>query len=388
MIRIALTQPDVRPYRTPVYNLLAAQPDIDLTVFADRVNDAPDLNPAEVGFKYVPTPLTRRRFGPIELMYHPAHASAVDPSRFDLVIHSWNAHYRTLWPALAKARKLGLPSVVWGHGYSKRDSMLRTALRNTLGRRADGVMLYTHVIAERLIERYGFARDRVFVAQNAIDQAPIEAAKAWWGNRPGELQKFQERHRLDPSQTVAFVSRLYDENRPGWVVEAVDRLKEKFPNVSAVIIGDGPERGSLEQLAKQKGIAHRVHLPGALYDEAQLAPWLMSSRVFCYPVNIGLSLLTAFGFGLPVVTSDNVGSQNPEIAALVPGKNGLTYPDGSLEGMVGALHNLLSDRSLQQTLSLAAWKTVSEEYTLANMVQGFLDATRLVDGVARQVIVT
>src|SRR5690606_3963045 len=104
-----------------------------------------------------------------------------------------------------------------------------------------------------------------------------------------------------------------------------------------------------------------------------------------YPEHIGLSLLTAFGFGLPAVTSGNIAGQNPEIVALIPGQNGLLYRDGSLDAMVESLATLLEDDSLHAALSQTALDTVEQKFTLANMVQGFLDATRLVDGVERRV---
>lgn len=386
MIRLAITQPDVRPYRTPVYNLLARQPDIDLTVFAGKVPDAPDLDPSKVDFRFVPAPLEDRKVGPLTLKFQPAQLDVIDPSRFDLVIQSWNAHYRYLWPALAKARKVGLPTVVWGHGYSKRDTPLRTAIRNRMGRRAAGIMLYTHEVAERLIAEHGFPADRVFVAQNAIDQRPIATARETWTADPERLARFQQEVGLDPRQTVAFVSRLYRENRPDLLIEAAVPLAQRFPRLAMVLVGDGPERPALEALARERGVAERIHFVGTLYDEQQLAPWLLSSRVFCYPQNIGLSLLTAFGFGLPAITSDNLAGQNPEIVALVPGQNGLLYRDGDLASMTEAIARVLDDDSLHATLSQAALDTVTQKFTLPNMVQGFLDATRLVDGVERKVV--
>ncbi len=387
MIRLAITQPDVRPYRTPVYNLLARQPGIDLTVFADRVPDAPDLDTSHIDFTFVRAPLEDRKVGPLTLKFQPAQLEVIDPARFDLVIQSWNAHYRYLWPALSKAKRLGLPTIVWGHGYSKRDTQLRTAVRNHMGRRAAGIMLYTHEVAERMIAKYRFPRDRVFVAQNAIDQTPIAAAREAWLAAPQRLAEFQTTHNLDPTQTIAFVSRLYHENRPDMLVEAIAWLQGRFPNVAAVIVGDGPERANLEQLAHQRGIADRIRFAGAIYDEHELAPWLLSSRAFCYPEHIGLSLLTAFGFALPAVTSDNVASQNPEIVALTPGQNGLLYRDGSLDAMVESLATLLADDRLHAAMSQAALDTVERKFTLGNMVQGFLDATRVVDGVERNVVI-
>lgn len=385
MIRIAITQPDIRPYRLPVYNLLASQPEIDLTVFADRVPDAPNPAPETIKFRYEQVEITHPRIGPVGFHSHPAQIDAVDPQRFDLLIHSWNPRYLTLKAGLRKARQLSLPTVVWGHGYSKRDNWIRTLLRHRLGRKATAVMLYTHPVADKLVEQYGFPRDRVFVAQNAIDQSPIQAAREAWLAQPDRLAAFQAQHRLDPSRTIAFVSRLLPENRPDRLLRAVAQLQREVPGCTAVLVGDGPERESLERQAGELGIADQVRFAGAIYDEHDLAPWLLSSGVFCYPENVGLSLLTAFGFGLPAVTSDDIEAQNPEIVALVPGENGLLYPHGDERAMTQCLAKLLGDAKLREKMSTAALRRVTEEFTLPNMVQGFLDATKLVDGQSRTV---
>ena len=386
MIRIALTQPDIRPYRLPVYNLLAAQEDIDLTVFADQAPDAPNPVPDSVKFHFEHAEVNDSRMGPVAVKYHPAQLEVSDTQRFDLVIHSWNVRYRTLRPALAKARRAGLPTVLWGHGYSKTDTWFRTWMRNRLGRCATGIMLYTHPVAERLIEQYGFERERVFVAQNAIDQTPIQAAREAWLAEPERLANFQCEYDLAPERTVAFVSRLLDENRPDRVVRAIASLQQTIPGCTAVMVGDGPERPKLEQLATELGVADKVRFAGAIYSEYELAPWMLSSGVFCYPENIGLSLLTAFGFGLPAVTSDNIDSHNPEIVAHRDGQNGLLYAHGDEAAMAEAIANILVDTELRRRMSAEAIRTVQEDFTLPTMVQGFLDATQLVDGQQRTVV--
>ncbi|WP_425395869.1 glycosyltransferase family 4 protein [Aeoliella sp.] len=387
MIRIAITQPDIRPYRLPVYNLLAEQPDIEVTVFADQASDAPNPVPDTVKFRFEHANVSDRRIGPVAFREHPAQLEVADPDRFDLLVHSWNPRYLTLRPALKKARKVGLPTVIWGHGYSKHDTWMRTWMRNRLGRLATGVMLYTHPVADRLVNEYGFDRERVFVAQNAIDQTPIQAARQAWLDRPEELAAFRAEHQLDPSRTVAFVSRLRDENRPDRLLRAVASGQSELPGLTAVVIGDGPERPKLEAQARELGIADQVRFAGAIYDEYLLAPWLLSSGLFCYPENVGLSLLTALGFGLPAVTSDDIEAQNPEIVALKPGTNGLLYPYGDEEAMTRAILEILSDTQNREQMAAEALRTVTEEFTLPTMVQGFLDATRLVDGVQRTICV-
>ena len=59
---------------------------------------------------------------------------------------------------------------------------------------------------------------------------------------------------------------------------------------------------------------------GALYEQEVMAPWFLSAKVFVYPGYIGLSIMHAMGYGLPVITHDNMDNQSPEVAALRNGK--------------------------------------------------------------------
>ena len=115
---------------------------------------------------------------------------------------------------------------------------------------------------------------------------------------------------------------------------------------------------------------------GPIYEEQQLAAYFLSSSVFCYPENIGLSILHAMGYGLPVVTSDKVEAQNPEIEALVDGYNGRFYPHGDVAKLADTLVELLTDSHLCASLGANALRTVAERFSLENMVSGFEQAIR------------
>ena len=277
--------------------------------------------------------------------------------------------YKRQTVALARARRV--PIILWGHGYSQRPHPLTDAARNACGRFADGVLLYTRSVAAQLIADGVFPAERVFIAQNALDQAPIQAARQHWLSRPQELEKFREEHGIDPAQTVVFISRLETGNHIELLLQATRIMCQTRPQLKTIIVGDGSHRHQLEQLAHSLGIGDRVIFTGALYDETLIAPWMMSSSVFCYPANIGLSLLHAFGYGVPVVTTNNSLAQNPEFEALIDGSNGLLYRDGDLQDMVRRCTQLLDDTSLQRKLSVNALDTVLERYSMENMVKGF-----------------
>ena len=384
-LRVSICQTVLPQYRVPVYNLLGAQPGVELTVFADARMGSLESGTGRTHFVHELAPVRHFRLLGQELRTQAAFFQAVDPRRFDLAILPWDARYANLLPAVLRARLGGPPVVLWGHGYSRWPSPPRDSLRNFCGHRADAVLLYTRTIADRLIRQNGFDPQRVFVAQNALDQAPIRTAREHWLARPQELAAFAAKRGLDPQRTLIFVSRLEAENRIGLLLEATARICAREPRARLVIVGDGPERAALQARAAELGLGARVLFAGKIYDEPALAPWMLSASLLCYPVNIGLSLLHAMGYGLPVVTGDDIAAQNPEIEALAHGTNGLLYRDGDIDHLAEQCLNVLSDTALRQKLHQGALRTAAEEYTLERMVQGFLDLGRLADGQNRLV---
>lgn len=387
MLRIAICQRTLRRYRLPVYDLLGRQEGIDLTVFAEPASCAAQvLTEDPTAYRLVRRPTRTIRWLPGQFSIQPAQREAMDPDRFDLVVLPWDNHYLfSLWPALRRARRRSLPVGLWGHGFSKRPRRATDWLRTMIGRRGDALLLYSRTVAQHLIERSGFDPERVFVAQNALDQAPIAAARAHWQSSPGALETFQREHGLRPDRTIVFVSRLLEENRADLLIDALVRVRRKHADTKLVLVGDGPCRDQLQQQADRLGQRGHVVFAGAIYDDMDLAPWMLSATLFCYPVNIGLSILHAFGYGLPVVTSDDLPSHNPEIEALEPRENGLLYRDGDVADLAAAWIEILEDPHLRDRLGHAALEQVTTKYTLANMVQGFLDLCSIVDGQVRQV---
>ncbi|MHC5004251.1 MAG: glycosyltransferase, partial [Planctomycetota bacterium] len=330
-MRIAICQPGGLPrYRLPAFDLLGRQEGIELTIFAhpDRQGGGAIEG---LAFRYEPRETRGSRIP--GLWHQPVQLEAVDPDRFDFVVLPWNTRCRTLRPALRLARRRGVPVALWGHGVSKRPGRIRDALRLRAGRRAGAVLVYTHTVAKHLVDRAGFTPDQVFVAQNAIDQRPVRRARNAWTDDRARLDAFRAEHRLVPDRTVIHVSRLLAENRPDLLLHGVDELRRDLPDCHLVLIGDGPERGRLQRLAGELDISDHVTFAGPIYDDDALAPWMLSAAVFGYPVNIGLSIMHAFGYGLPVVTSADMRSHGPEIEALEPGHTGLLYRDGDARDM-------------------------------------------------------
>lgn len=372
-LRVIIQQPGLPKYRIPVFRELASRPGLELTVLHSG-GGASDVPVAEAeGFAARRTPARVLLRWPRRVRWEPAQVASASRRACDVLVLEWNAGLASLVPALLLARLRGVGTVLWGHGYSKRERRAARWLRHGIGRLADCLLLYNHGAAA------GVARgwpERVFVALNALDQEPIARARDTWRASPGRLAEFQEARGIAGRRVVLFVSRLEAVNGVDLLVRAAARLQEQRPELTVAIIGKGPAKADLERLAAELGVSDRVLFLGAIYEEEELAPWFLSSDIFCYPRNIGLSLLHALGYALPVVTDDNLIAQNPEIEALRTGVNGLLYAAGDEADLAATLERLLEDEGLRRRLSAEAERTVREKFTLSNMVDGMEAAVR------------
>jgi glycosyltransferase involved in cell wall biosynthesis len=372
-IRVVVQQRALPSYRVPVYQELARREGIDLTLVYGRNPLISNVEPDGFSARHEPSWFIRT---PMRTLYwHNAQWRYATRRRADVLILDGSIQHLSLVPALRRARRRGVPAILWTHGYSKNDVSWRRRLRHAAFRLASGLLLYDHETARRFVAE-GFDADRLFVALNSLDQAPIRAASASWRGDPGRLSAFREEHDLAPGPVVLFVSRLEGANRLDMLLHAAADLKGTFPTLRVVIIGRGPCEQQLRRQIDEEGLAGHVHLAGPVYEESSLAPWFLCADVFCYPANIGLSLLHAFGYGLPVVTSDRVEAQNPEIRALRHGENGLLYADGDVAALVAALRQLIEQKALRSAMSQAALATVQETYTVERMVDGMMCAIR------------
>lgn len=372
-IRVVLQQIALPRYRLPVFQELSRRPGIKLKLIYAQTPGIPNVEPAGLDATFAP--VWQRRIAGQIVYWHGAQWDYATRRQADVLILSWNARFASLVPALTRAAVEGVPTVLWGHGYSKHEAGWRAWPRRKVAEMATALLFYNHTAARRFIDA-GWDPKRIYVALNALDQQPIAAARAHWSARPDELAAFRRARGLDGRPVVLFVSRLEADNRVDLLLEAAAKMRSAGWPITLAIVGKGPDEQPLRSLAGRLGLSDHVRFVGAVYDEMALAPWFLSADVFCYPANIGLSILHAFGYGVPVVTCDRIESQNPEIEALEHGANGLLYRDGDVGALSEALARIIDDRPLRQAMSDAATRTVLERFTLGNMVDGMEAAVR------------
>ncbi|MGZ4294003.1 MAG: glycosyltransferase [Solirubrobacteraceae bacterium] len=172
-----------------------------------------------------------------------------------------------------------------------------------------------------------------------------------------------ERPRPAPAvPTLVTVGNLIARKRQSDVIEAVALLRDRRPDLRYVIVGDGPDRAALGDLAVARDVADRVELRGRL-PHAEAVSAARSASLFVLPSvaeAFGVSYVEAMAAGVPVVGAR--GEDGPEEIAAAGGGIELV-PPGDPRALAAAIDGLLGDPARLGTLGTAARETVAREFT-------------------------
>ncbi len=375
--RVAVLQPALPHYRRVFFDELGAQC-ASLTVLHGAGKSAA-YHEATTG-RFLQHVVTHRVMGPVWWM--PAIWTVADPTKYDVILYSWNVHYPHLLPGILRARRRSIGTVLWGHGYSKNERWWRQFARTQMARSAHVVITYGRAAARILMEQ-GIAPDRVVVGSNALDQSAIQAAREHWLGDGERLAAFQLKEGLAGRPVAIYVSRLTAVEDFGALFQAWRSVARAMPEARLVIVGGGPALDAVQSRCRRLGIGDSVRFMGAIYDEWSLAPFFLTARVLAYPCRIGLSIHHAFGYGLPVLTFNTPMAHGPEFEVLRDGVNGLLAKDGNVDDFAEKLTSILSDPERARSLGVAARAFVLEHCTVGRMVSNFKIAIARAWGMAK-----
>jgi glycosyltransferase involved in cell wall biosynthesis len=171
-----------------------------------------------------------------------------------------------------------------------------------------------------------------------------------------------------------FLGRLVPYKSPDLALHAFARAREKQANIRLEVIGDGPLRGSLEQLAGELGIADAVDFHGFL-SKPEVSQRLRESDVFVYPSLRepgGTVVLEAMATGLPSIVADWGGP-----AEYIADGTGLRVDVSSralfLDDMAEAMVRFAEDADFRRTSGAAARERVAAHYSWDVLVSELLD---------------
>src|SRR5947209_4040436 len=177
---------------------------------------------------------------------------------------------------------------------------------------------------------------------------------------------FVPSNELKRDPIVLFTGRLVEKKGCEYAIRAMSKVQSAMPHVELVVIGDGPLRQQLEQLAGDTLCRYRFL---GFQPPDQVKHWMNRARVFAAPSIRAISgdaegypnvFAEAQAMGLPVVSfaSDGV------MEAVVHGETGFLAPERDTEALAHYLEQLCADEVLCSRMGESARRRVCSQFDL------------------------
>ncbi|WOD37004.1 glycosyltransferase family 4 protein [Nodosilinea sp. E11] len=174
--------------------------------------------------------------------------------------------------------------------------------------------------------------------------------------------------------TIGFIGSLKPWHGLSHLVNAFAKLHQRVPQARLLIVGDGPQRDTLQTDLEQRGLLPFAHLTGAVSPE-QIPAFLASMDVGVapYPTHLDfyfspLKVVEYMAAGLPVVVSD-IG----QLSHLVTHRHtGWLCPSGDEGALAAALEELWQSPELRQQLGQAGQQHILAHHTWEKVAQQIL----------------
>lgn len=252
--------------------------------------------------------------------------------------------------AVHLAHYLRVPLIVTLHGYDVTKREATNSDYRKLWDKADLFLCVSDFIRERALDR-GFPPHKLRTHYIGVDQD-------WFARKATMIRNSTKR--------VLFVGRLVEKKGCRYLIQAMCAVQRKLPNVVLTVVGDGPLRSTLEDLAKHLGV--QAEFVGA-QNACAIRQYLQQADVFCVPSvtapdgdseGFGIVFIEAQAAGVPVVSFRHGGI--PE--AVQDGISALLASEGNVDDLANYILHFLTNEDRRFSAGRAGRKYVEMRYSL------------------------
>jgi len=174
-------------------------------------------------------------------------------------------------------------------------------------------------------------------------------------------KEIRDMYRGNSDVVMLFVGRLVREKGVDDFISAAQMILAEGIGVTALLIGEGPERMALEAEAKELGVSANVHFLGWI-EHKELPAYMAAADVLVGPSMIegqGLVFAEALMAGVPVVAT-NIGGITDIV---IDGETGLLVEPGNPEQIRSAVMRLRSEPGLKERVVASGRRHAEKQYT-------------------------
>ncbi|EPE60397.1 glycosyl transferases group 1 family protein [Exiguobacterium sp. S17] len=308
-------------------------------------------------------------------MWQSAGIKVAMSRKYDALIYLGDPNVISTWIGSALARLRGIPVIFWGHGWIRPEGRIKSALRKIFYSLSDHFLVYSDR-AKLLGREAGMNINRISIVYNSLDLAAADNIIKRIEN--GTLHnKHPNMLFSDKNRPLLICSaRLTQLCRFDILLEAAALMSTRGRKVNILLIGDGPQRQFLQEMAEKLGLD--VYFYGSCYDEAVIGQIIYWSDLTVSPGKIGLTAIHSLMYGTPVITHGDMEWQMPEAEAINPGCSGDFFVRNDAESLADAISGWLDANPERDKIRSCCRSIIAEKWNPSVQVKIIEDVLRRV----------
>lgn len=169
------------------------------------------------------------------------------------------------------------------------------------------------------------------------------------------------------SHVVGMVAQMTVDKGHGMLIEVAAKVVSSIPDVTFLLVGDGPERNKIEDDIARRGLIGNFKMVG------------FQANIYPYYLEMDIHVLTSLREGLPMVLLEAMGMGKPVVATTVGGvpelvrngENGFLCDYGDSTAMAEKIIALLNSPVMRAQMGQQAKLRVKEDFSLAKMAAAY-----------------
>ncbi len=373
MTRVAFVTNFIPPYRESFYIKLCREDLADEWLVIH--GDSRSARTASGRFLPVPAQNVRNtewRLGPFTLRWQLGALAAVRRFRPGKIILLGISGTLSNWLVLFWAQLHGIPVIMWTCGWEpQRPRSAAAFFKNLLARqyfrRATMLLTYSSK-GKSYIENFGVPARKVRICHNGIEIDHLLHKEA---SVRQDAQLLRTRENVGHAKVILFVGAMLPEKRLDLLIEAFRSLVQQQRDVCLWLVGDGPERASVQEMVKRLGLQH-VRFFGRIV--AGVEQFFAAADVVVLPGIGGLALNEAMFWGRVCVVGTADGTEDDLV---LDGVTGRRFLDGDPVSLKNAISECLDlPEAISESWGKAAHELIVTRSNVSQMVSTFRQALR------------